>query len=263
MTSPDLSNNPFIENQSNPHNRFPDLNAGQSSGFQPAAGIGYGYGYNSGSFSSSNSAQFQPQQQQQYYPSQTPSQFNGFGYSPSPVASQPTGYQPTAYGQSPYQNSYQAQASYQQQPQSFASYSTPQLQNYQNYSSQQYQPQSSAYLSEFDPYSANNTVAQSQSPYSISSGSSATYSQNQSASSGQGTYGDSRAHPRDYIRTHKAELELWVKCMASRFETLANAVKEYSRTHYHPKILPTLSCPLWYFSELMVSRSWDCHVSLF
>ncbi|ESK94613.1 hypothetical protein Moror_14337 [Moniliophthora roreri MCA 2997] len=208
--SPGPTNNPFSSDPSSAYNRFPNIDTSPSppnpqftSWMQPGSGSG---------FQSPQPQQQQQQQYQQYNP-----QFNPGGYSmqnmggqqwgmQSPI-SQPTGFQPTSnFGQ---QLASQANGS---------SYGylngQQQQQQQQHYNPAQQQLASPGYLSQFDPYASigqgwdgssqivQQTPQQIQSPMSPTSGSGFTGTTTSRSVTGE-------AHPREYIRTHKAEIESW------------------------------------------------------
>ncbi|KII89969.1 hypothetical protein PLICRDRAFT_40152 [Plicaturopsis crispa FD-325 SS-3] len=201
-----ISNNPFVTDPTNAHARYPDISSpGPSS---PGPGLNPQY-----------TSWQQPQypQQTQFAPQQT-----GYGgYPPqqpqqqfSPVQSQPMPFQsgsgfsqqlgvPSGYG-------------YQQQPQLQSQYTGYPQQSYgSGYQYLQQQPQQNAYqppppdVSQFDPlYAPNNQQQQpSQQTGSVAS--------------------PNQSHPREFIRTHKSELEAWDsytwKQLLNSFEALQSA----------------------------------------
>jgi len=147
-----------------------------------------------------------PQPGQQFQPSsgfgqQLVAQVNatGYGQVPGQVQPQSPGY-PAQY-QNSYQTGYTGQ---QQQPQ--LQYNTGYPAQQQQYNTglqssyggqQQMQPQPPAYqdVAQFDPYSP---IAQGWGE-----------NQNQSQPSSSSNSSNGHLHPREYIRTHKAELEVW------------------------------------------------------
>jgi hypothetical protein len=163
MYSNELSNNPFINDPSNPHTRFPEITSDQQYSL--------------------------PAYQQNPYPPNTPvvvgPHQTGLPFQPSSSFGQQLLGQvsqvnsaPTGYGNSPYGSSY--------------GYLDPQP-------LQQQPTQLPPHLSEFDPFSAisqgweGQTLPQQSQPQPIIT---------TSSPSGQ-------PHPRDYVRSHKAELESW------------------------------------------------------
>ncbi|KAI5981915.1 hypothetical protein EDD15DRAFT_2329569 [Pisolithus albus] len=186
---PEFSNNPFLDDPSNPYTRFPDI-TGSSSLQSPRSPVGYGAGYADNTQYQGQQVPYWQQQQQhlgQYSEPQTQSQshFASMSYTPQytntthPYMSQPTGvgfpFQPTAFGQrmGSQQHGYN---------------------DSQQYSNQGYPQQPGpSYLSEFDPY-APKPASPNRSQFSGSSG-------------GNGPRGEQ--HPRDFLRSHKPELEAW------------------------------------------------------
>jgi len=199
--SPDLSNNPFINDPSQPHTRFPDLNS-QSSVQDPGT------------------SQFAPWLQQQpgatsptsYFPQQS-----GLYQQPTfqPQQQFTPGYN-TAYpiqnvSPPPTNQPFQPLSSFGQQLAgqiNGSAYGYPQQQGQNPTSPQsgflaQQQTQTSpGYLAQFDPYAPVGQgwegQAQVQSPTQV---------QSPGSSSATSPTGD--PHPRNYIRTHKAEIESW------------------------------------------------------
>ncbi|CDO78177.1 hypothetical protein BN946_scf184797.g3 [Trametes cinnabarina] len=219
---PELSNNPFIDHSANALAHFPDISttddlSGQSgqytswvngpqtsalntnqTGYFPrgaASPTGYGVGgyqpQQPAGWAPGGSGFAQPQLQAPY----------GQMMSPPPAQPQVAGqFQPSsAFGQ---QLAGQINGAYgspmpQQQPQYSGYPTSPQYgQGYQQgYPGQQQQPQPQPpqYLAEFDPYAQNqNQGSQGGAP-------------NPAAPGGQ--YG--RQHPRQFVQSHKAELESW------------------------------------------------------
>jgi len=146
-----------------------------------------------------------PQPRQQFQPSsgfgqQLVAQANATGYGQIPGQMQP---QSTGYP-AQYQNSYQTGYPQQQQQQLQSQYNTAQQQQYNTglqsgYGQQQMQPQPPPYqdVAQFDPYG----------PIAQGWGENPNQSPNKSQSSST-TY-NGNPHPREFIRTHKAELEIW------------------------------------------------------
>ncbi|KAI8980198.1 hypothetical protein BD414DRAFT_493924 [Trametes punicea] len=219
---PELSNNPFIDHASNALARFPDISttddlSGSSSqytswvnrpqtstrntnqtGYFPqgvASPAGYPSGYQAqspqptGWISTDNSGYSQPQPQPPYGqmmspPPAQPQQLSSGPFQPSSAFGQQlVGQVNSAYGPN---------AAVPQQPQ-YSGYATsPQYgQGYQPGFPGQQQPQQ--YLAEFDPYAQNqNGQAGGSTPLGAPSG---------------GQY--RRQHPREFVQSHKAELEVW------------------------------------------------------
>ncbi|KAH9849707.1 hypothetical protein C2E23DRAFT_838126, partial [Lenzites betulinus] len=218
-----LSNNPFIDHSSNALARFPDISAGgsaddaqytswlnrpQSSGVNTtptgyfpqgaAAPNGYGGGYQAQpqptgwTQPGGGSGFVQPQQQQPYgqimSPPPTQPQMSSGQFQPSSsFGQQLVGHVNGAYGAPPQQQQY---AGYPTSPQ----YGPGYQQTYPGQQPQQQQQQQ--YLSEFDPYNQNQG-----------------YGQQAGTPGGGGApgaqYGVQRQHPREFVQSHKAELEAW------------------------------------------------------
>ncbi|KZP23795.1 hypothetical protein FIBSPDRAFT_822931 [Athelia psychrophila] len=225
--SPGLSNNPFLSDPNDAHQRFPDLTSSSSAfsaspqqGYSSAqAQQGYGGSYNgynstaglpqSPTFASSNSFG----QQQQY-----PLQSNPTGYGMSPYQNQSQmSYQPTGYGQSQPQQPQQPLQQFPQQTGMGMSGFGQQQQGLQPSYQQYQQPgggqgygqapamqQQIGYqdVAQFDPYAPQPQQQQQQQQQQQSQQHQRQPSQTQASSSNP-------SHPREYIRTHKAELEKW------------------------------------------------------
>src|ERR1700722_2712372 len=206
---PEFTNNPFVDDPSNPRTRFPDLSTPPSAALPsgqyvswmqtPAAGPGY---------------QPQPQHSMLY-------QYN----------QQPYGAVPNMGGQHGYFNPSQLPTQSQFQPSSsFGQQLTHQI-NGSGYGylhgqnaapagpGDNFRTPQQQVISQFDPYGAigqgwdgrNQSQSLQPNPSNPSSTTSST----------------SNPHPRDYIRTHKAELEIWDtyswKQLFSTFESLKGA----------------------------------------
>ncbi|KAI0833501.1 hypothetical protein BC628DRAFT_1344023 [Trametes gibbosa] len=217
---PELSNNPFIDHSANALARFPDISAGSDdtqytswlnrpqasainttqTGYFPqgaTAPNGYGGGYQTQQpqptgWTQGGSGFVQPQQQQPYGQIMSPPpaqpQLSSGPFQPSSsFGQQLVGQVSGAYGALPQQQQQQ------QQPQ-YAGYATsPQYgPGYQqSFPVQQPQQQAQQYLSEFDPYSQSQAYVQ------------------QTSTPGSVQYGSQRQHPREFVQSHKAELEAW------------------------------------------------------
>ncbi|OSD06591.1 hypothetical protein PYCCODRAFT_1464498 [Trametes coccinea BRFM310] len=214
---PELSNNPFIDHSANALARFPDISAtddlsgssGQytswmnrpqtsaintnQTGYFPQ-GVASPVGYGGGSYQAQQPNGWAPGGSGFSQP--TPQPPYGQMMSPPPVQTQASGpFQPSsAFGQ---QLSGQLNGAYggavpQQQPQ-FSGYPTSQQygQGYQQGYPGQQQQQPSQYLAEFDPY-AQSQGSQASAPPPVGPG---------------GQY--NRQHPRQFVQSHKAELESW------------------------------------------------------
>ncbi|KIM62688.1 hypothetical protein SCLCIDRAFT_118810 [Scleroderma citrinum Foug A] len=187
----ELSNNPFLSDPSNPYTRFPDISVSSSSQSPPQFPSGYGTGYGDQAQYPAQALQYQQQylggysgppqvqHQSQFVSTSHTPQYSSFSQ-PSQLMSQPTGFgfQPTnAFGQQLQQYALQSGHPSGQQ-----------------YAGEGYPQQSNpGYLSEFDPYAQRPT--------------SPSYSQVQGATASGGTY--AKQHPRDVLRSNKAEIERW------------------------------------------------------
>ncbi|EGN99269.1 hypothetical protein SERLA73DRAFT_182186 [Serpula lacrymans var. lacrymans S7.3] len=248
-TSPgqlELSNNPFIEDPSNPHTRFPDITGSISSPppqpqYQGQASYGNGHqGQPQYQQPYQNQAQYQNPQYQNQNQYQTPYQGQpqlqtqyassstyGPQYAGSPVslAPQPTGrpFQPSSsFGQHLVSQVDSSQQQQYQQPQQYGGYQQGYQPAYPNQQSQQFtgypntgynqgqQQQNTGYLSEFDPYSS---LGQGQ-----AQGAAPSHARTPSSSG--------NAHPRDFIRTHKTELEAWDSYSWKQLFNAFDALKE-------------------------------------
>jgi len=242
--SPPLTNNPFLPNGiQQVASRFPDisspsLNNGNGYNGQPQQSWGDGYMTGGGGGYSQQQQQgiYQqyPQQQMQQQPMQTGYGQQGMGggffsggQNYPPQSPPPTGqFQPsTAFGQQLAANISGSSYGYlngQQQQQQGSAYhpAQQQLQNNPNYVAQLDPYASLAQIVEVGGSSnansynqpsnygnSNNGMAQSLSTGSTMSSTSSFSSSSSGASFGVGPAGD--AHPKDFIRTHKAELEKW------------------------------------------------------
>jgi len=227
----DFTNNPFINDPTNPQTRFPAIPPitqepiGQyNSQWVQSPGVDYNgtakfsmlgsdraerYAYDdpiaASTFTNGGYGMAAPTQPgQQFQPSsgfgqQLVAQVNATGYvqAPGQMQAQSQGY-PAQY-QNPYQTAQQ-----QPQLQYNTGYPAPQ-QQYNNglqpaYGQQLVQPAPPAYqdVAQFDPYSS---IAQGW-------GDTTNQSQTSPSSNASKTY-NGHTHPREYIRTHKAELEVW------------------------------------------------------
>ena len=240
--SPPLTNNPFIDSVAHPSQRFPDISNPPDQQQQYSS---WGNG-----FMISGGENGYPQQQQgmnlqQQYPQLQQVQ-TGMGYG---QPQQQSGYQsyPSSAATGPSQVPFQPSSNFGQQLAahiSGSSYGYLQGQQQQNstaYNPAQQQLQNNpGYIAQFDPYSSISQgwggngssgstpggigVTQSFSTGSNTSTTSSTSSTNVS-SYGASSSGD--PHPRDYIRTHKIEIEGWDqyawKQLLSAFESLMRA----------------------------------------
>lgn len=212
VTSPPLTNNPFIDHTGSTAQRYPDIS-------QPPNVVTNQASWGPGS------VQYPGQQQQQQYqqPQQQQWQAN--------LTSNPNGMF-TAQMQQPQPTGYQMQSSFGQGIVSGSSYNYlnqsnahPQQQQQNGYNPVQQQLQSPGYLAQFDPYSAlgqgwgettttTTTITTGLSP-TLTNHSTGQYSSShintpissQMTSTSLSAAGD--PHPREYIRTHKGLIESW------------------------------------------------------
>ncbi|KAG6817339.1 hypothetical protein H0H87_009937 [Tephrocybe sp. NHM501043] len=205
--APEITNNPFVTDPTNAQSRFPDLSIASGAHSQwSQAPSNAGYQLSQGMYQQPSYQLQQPQLSPGY--TQSP------GYlSPNPsqgLAPQPTGmpFQPTSsFGQQLAANINGSSYSYLQQGQGGPS-------QQQAYQPAQQQLQSSGYIAQFDPYASigkgwsgesqpqpsnQSQVPQTQNQQNLISGT--PVSQNLSPSG--------VSHPREYLRTHKAEIEAW------------------------------------------------------
>lgn len=205
--SPEITNNPFINDPSNAQTRFPDLNSPSSplNGGQYTQWLQHDAGQNY----TGNPGQQHGLYQQPSYQQQQPQQY-GSVYGQQPGYLSPGGAQnvmPQATGM-PFQptSSFGQQLAANISGSSYG-YLQGQTPGQQAYSTAQQQTQSNpGYIVQFDPYASighgwDGQVPQSQ-PQSqpLQTPTGGTYT----APSTSGNQ-----HPREYIRTHKAEIEAW------------------------------------------------------
>ncbi|KAF8554399.1 hypothetical protein OG21DRAFT_1508939 [Imleria badia] len=184
-----LSNNPFVEDPTSAHARFPDLSASTSP--YPTQPQQYPPQYHPSYASSPYQQQMAPQNQfaSPSYAPQYPPQGQLAGPQSIGAFQQPT---PTGFTQQ-----YPMQSGY---PMSYSSTGYPQTTN-----------ATPSYLAEFDPYAQ----AQAQQSSSQLTG---------TTPSGTGPPGIS--HPRDVIRTHKSGLEAWDTYSWKQLFSACDALKE-------------------------------------
>ncbi|KAF5382102.1 hypothetical protein D9615_004333 [Tricholomella constricta] len=213
--APEITNNPFINDPRNPQSRFPDLSTmsdSQTQWLQPPSNANPA-GYHQGTYQ-------QPlyQQQSQLSPDYAqPTRLMSPGFSPG-IAPQPTGipFQPTsAFGQQLAANI------------SGTSYGYLQGQAGQQHPQQQYHPvqqqlQSPTYVAQFDPYAS---IGQGW------NGEAQPHNQMQNTTAGGGPVSTSASssgnpHPREYLRTHKAEIEAWDTYAWKQLLNAFDALKE-------------------------------------
>lgn len=223
---PEITNNPFLSGQNNAQNRFPDISASP----EPPAGQYTNWLQPDGSQSSFQQGIYQ---QSGFQQPQSP-QFNP-GYGPQAAA----GYYDPNQQLSPQQTTQQFQPTsyFGQQlaatlPMSGSSYgylqgqNTSQQQTSYNPAQQQLQ-NNPGYIPQFDPYASigqgwdgqNQNQNQQQQP-------SNQQAPNPPTTTTSGTF-NGYSHPREYIRTHKQEIESWDtyawKQLLSSFDALKDA----------------------------------------
>ncbi|KAL5525801.1 hypothetical protein ACEPAG_7138 [Sanghuangporus baumii] len=196
------SNNPFIDDPTNSAGRFPDIRTIEqsSSGFTSPSPSGYGYPSNNSSMGYPQSLPsgygMQPQPQQYLQPQMQQQQSYGAWQPQGPSSPYSSYGSSTGYGSGPmspqmsgmpYQNTYGngMPQQYPQQQQQYSSYQSPQYSGPSYNGQQGYGTQSQPNLSEFDPLRP------------------------QTASYNPGPGPNGETHPRQFIRTHKQELEMW------------------------------------------------------
>ncbi|KAG6879878.1 hypothetical protein C0992_010231 [Termitomyces sp. T32_za158] len=216
-----ITNNPFITDPTNAQSRFPDLSSGSSPGTQsswPQAPTDAGMGYQ----------QYQGMFQQPSF-QQQPQLLPGYTHLPgylSPnqeIVPQSTGlpFQPTSsFGKQLAASMSGTNYGYLQ-----GQTAPPPQQSYQPV---QQQLQSPSYHPQFDPYAsiAQGWSGESQTQTLVQQNQSYTQPQGNSAvSSSSSPPGVS--HPREYLRTHKVEIEAWDasawKQLLSSFDSLKEA----------------------------------------
>lgn len=210
--SPPLTNNPFISDPTNAQSRFPDISGSNSP--EP----------NASQFTSwmqpGGSQQQQQQQYQQQYQQQQqmPPQLSGVGYNPTGMTPQ---FQPSSgFGQQMVGQISGSSYNYLQGP------STPQT----AYNPVQQQLQNPTYsaVAQLDPYSSlgqwnsNNppSAPQQQSSSFVTSPTSPTSPITTSRSA------TGAIHPREYIKSHKAEIESWDPYAWKQFLNVYDELKE-------------------------------------
>ncbi|KAF8972128.1 hypothetical protein BDZ97DRAFT_1901288 [Flammula alnicola] len=233
-TSPPLTNNPFIASTDHPSTRFPDLSTPPQQQQQQ-----YGTSGNGSMTGGYPQQQQQGVYQQQSYPPQQ-QQMVGMSvatgyYSPGPQSyssqASPGPFQPSSSFGQQLAAGHVSGSSYgylqgQQQPQQNPNAYNPAQQQLQN---------NPGYIAQFDPYSsigqawgdANASGGGGGMAQSLSTGSTASSISGTSASSSYGVSASGDPHPRDYIRTHKVEVEAWDqyawKQLLGAFEALMRA----------------------------------------
>lgn len=225
-TNPSLTNNPFIADASHPINRFPDISS-QSTWSDPTQ---HQYQPNYPQYS-------QQQQLQQIPPGYTQQQQpqNYFSQYPQSQPQQIPSYQPSSsFGQN-------LQAAMSGSSYAYLQQGQQQQAQHTGYNPVQQQLQNNqGYIAQFDPYGplsqgwgdATTIPTQSlalSSPTSTTSSNNFGYGNNQinvpSGPAGFSPSGD--PHPREYIRSHKQEIEAWNsyawKQLLNTFEALKRA----------------------------------------
>lgn len=211
--SPQFTNNPFISDSTNAQSRFPDISGSASP--EP----------NASQFTSWMQPGGSQQLQQQQYQQQMPSQFTGTG----------VGYNPTGNGFGSQQPQFQPSSEFgQQMVGQISGTSYGYLQGQQSPSSSQiYNPvqqqlQSPSYsaAAQFDPLVqgwSNNTPSSNQQPQ-LSSFAAAPMSPTSSITTSRSATG--AVHPREYIKTYKAEIERWDSYAWKQFLNSYDDLKE-------------------------------------
>ncbi|KAF9468098.1 hypothetical protein BDZ94DRAFT_1247177 [Collybia nuda] len=201
---PEITNNPFIDDPSHPQTRFPDLNHPSSppNGGQYTQWLQHDMGQNNTGYPGQQSNLYQPPPYQQPQPQQYSSMYGqqqaGYLSSGAPGAiPQATGmpFQPTS--------SFGQQLAANMSGSSYA-YLHGQTSGQQPYTVAQQTQNNPGYIAQFDPYASigqgwdgQTHQTQSQPPQNSTSGIYLT------------TPSSGNLHPREYIRTHKAEIEAW------------------------------------------------------
>jgi hypothetical protein len=201
--SPQLTNNPFINDPTNAQSRFPDISDSTSPD-------------NASQFTSwmqSGGSQQQQQQQQQYQQPMAP-QFSGAGYNPTGSGFMTPQFQPSSgFGQQMVGQISGSSYGYLQGPSSPLS-----LQTAYNPVQQQLQNPSYNNVAQFDPYaslgqaswSGNNPPPMQQQSSSFATSPTPSASLTSPISPITTSRSATGAvHPREYIKTHKVEIEGW------------------------------------------------------
>ncbi|KAF9003933.1 hypothetical protein BDQ17DRAFT_1279315 [Cyathus striatus] len=227
-TSPPVAgiNNPFSSDPSNPRNRFPEISSPTSDGgSQYIAWLNNGINSNPTGYPQQQQQQI-PQFQQPGFQQQMPQEMNtGYGQQ-SGYLNSPSGFQPTSsFGQQLAAHVSGSSYGYLNgQPTGMP----PQQQN--AYRPAQQQVQSPGYVAQFDPYApiGQGWDGQNQNKMTQSQSQPPNQFQAQSQQSvGTSVNSTNSSHPREYIRTHKAEIESWDsyawKQLMNCFDALKNA----------------------------------------
>lgn len=217
-SGPELTNNPFINDPSNPQTRFPDISGGSTSSSPAPQNSQYTSWLPGGGGLTTNLTGYSPQQyQQQQIPFQQQQQplYNGaYSNGMQGLVPQPTNqlFQPSS--------SFGQQLVGQVNGSSYGYLQGVQTQAQPSYNPVQQQLQSPTYLAQFDPYASIGQGWEGQPNQSQSTMTSPTQSSFANSPTGH-------PHPREYIRQRKAELESWDtyawKQMLGAFEALKDA----------------------------------------
>ncbi|KAJ8508802.1 hypothetical protein ONZ45_g8954 [Pleurotus djamor] len=202
-----ITNNPFVSDPTNAQGRYPDI-SGTSS--PPTGQFTSWTQQNNGYQSPQQSGGYQ--QQPQYTPGYNMGGGSGFVTSPmqSPVGPQP--FQPTS--------SFGQQLTAQVNGSSYG-YLNPQLtqqQQQQPYRPALQQLSSPSYVAQFDPYASLGQLDNSNQQMQVQTAPTQAYQQSQSTgtqlisptlTSPVSVGPNGQPHPREYIRSHKSEMEAW------------------------------------------------------
>ncbi|KAG5644387.1 hypothetical protein DXG03_008615 [Asterophora parasitica] len=213
--APEITNNPFINDPRTPQTRFPDLSTvsgGQSQWPQAPSSAG------TQGFQQNGMYQAPMQMQQQPQPQLSPT-----GYLSSGIASHPTGatFRPTSsFGQQLAANISGTSYGYLQ------GQSGQQAQQQQQYHPVQQQLQSPSYVAQFDPYASigNGWNGEVQSQNQMQQNNAAAGGLLSSPSTSTSPSGN--PHPREYLRTHKSEIEAWDTFAWKQLLNAFDALKE-------------------------------------
>ena len=236
-TNPQLTNNPFIADSSHPSNRFPDISTPPTQSQLTT--------WNDPTFSSGNQQQYQPDIYHQYAQQQQQQQVP-LGYAQQQQQQQPPNYlSPYPQSQPQLTTSFQPNSSFGQNLQAAVNGSSygylqgqqqPQAQQNGYNPTQQQLQTNPGYIAQFDPYAPISQGWADATTYPTQSLSSPTKNNNfgygnsnhiimPSGAAGFSPSGD--PHPREYIRSHKQEIEAWDsnawRQLLNAFESLKKA----------------------------------------
>ncbi|PPQ66551.1 hypothetical protein CVT24_007116 [Panaeolus cyanescens] len=226
-SSPPLTNNPFVSESA--ANRFPDISGASNYNQQSQASWNGGSNMNNGYPQQGQVVQSAAMYQQTQYPQQHQYQTTGYAMQQQGMGTT-AGYAPTGYGgQQPHH--FQPSSAFGQQlaanvnGSSYSYLSSQQQQPSSGYNPVQQQLQSPTYVAQFDPYAAigqgwgessnsaqHNTAS---SGYTAQTGIAGNYgggtggSQFANPTGAAGYSANGEPHPREYLRTHKGEIEAW------------------------------------------------------